>query len=116
MTATIVDLTAMVVSLRFDGKVHTSQDDARSTGRLRRKPGRGYDAKLLGHAKFDLEKERFLSFDLVAFGTNRGGGARSKSEDPVKLGVILEIAEESLDALGFSVKPKSEATEAAIDI
>ena len=93
MTATIVDVTGKVVSLRFDGKVLTDQDDARSTGRLRRKARRGYDAKLLGHAKFDLEKERFLSFDIVAFGTNRGGGARAKFEDPVKMGVVLELAE-----------------------
>ncbi len=94
MTTTIVDVTGKVVSLRFDGKVHTSQDDAWSTGRLRRKPRRGYEAELLGYARFDLEKKQFLSFELVAFGTNRGGGARARSEDPVKMGVILELAEE----------------------
>ena len=94
MTATIVDVTGKVVSLRFDGRVHTAQDDARSTGRLRRKPERGYDAKLLGYARFDLAKKRFLSFDLVAFGTNRGGGARASFEDPVQMGVVLELAAE----------------------
>jgi hypothetical protein len=93
LTATVVNVAGNVVSLRFDGKVHTSQDDARSTGRLRRKPERSYDAKLLGHAEFDLEKKRFVSFDLVAFGTHRGGGLRSSFEDPVKMGVSLELAE-----------------------
>jgi hypothetical protein len=92
MMATVVDVTGTVVSLRFDGRVQTSQDDARSVGRLRRKPDRGYDAKLLGYARFDLRQQRFLSFDLVAFGTNRGGGARSAFEDPVKMGVILKLA------------------------
>ena len=92
MTATIVEITGQVVSVRFEGKVVTSQDDAKSIGRLPRKPNRGYDAKLLGHAKFDLTKKRFLTFDLVAFGTNRGGGARAIFEDPVKMGVILELA------------------------
>ena len=92
MTATIVEVTGQVVSVRFEGKVVTSQDDARSFGRLPRKPNRGYDAKLLGHSKFDLTKKRFLTFDLVAFGTNRGGGARAIFEDPVKMGVILELA------------------------
>ena len=92
MMATIVDVTGTVISLRFDGKVHTSQDDARSSGRLRRKPDRGYDATLLGYARFDLAQQRFLSFDLVAFGTNHGGGARAVFEDPVKMGVILELA------------------------
>jgi len=94
MTATITDVTGQVVSIRFDGKVRTSQDDTRSFGRLRRKPQRGYDAKLLGYAKFDLDKMRFLSFDLVAFGTNRGGGVRANFEDPVKMGVVLELADE----------------------
>jgi hypothetical protein len=93
MTATILDVAQQVVSLRFDGEVHTSQDDARSTGRLPRKPRRGYEAKLLGYAKFDLKKKRFLSFELLAFGTNRGGGARANFEDPVKMGVLLELAE-----------------------
>lgn len=94
LTTTIVDVTGRVVSVRFDGRVRTSQDDARSTGRLPRKPQRGYDAKLLGHAKFDLAKERFVAFDLVAFGTNRGGGLRANFEDPVKMGVLLELAKE----------------------
>lgn len=94
MTATVVEVTGKVVSLRFDGRVHTAQDDARSTGRLPRKPRRGYDARLLGYARFDLEKQRFLAFDLVAFGTHRGGGARASFEDPVQMGVVLELAAE----------------------
>ena len=92
MTATVLGVTGKIVSLRFDGRVHTSQDDARSTGRLRRKPDRGYEAKLLGHARFDLRKRRFLSFDLVAWGMNQGGGVRANLEDPVKMGVLLELA------------------------
>ena len=94
LTATIVEVTGQVVTVRFEGKVVTSQDDARSFGRLPRKPKRGFDAKLLGHAKFDLKQKRFVAFDLVAFGTNRGGGARSFFEDPVKMGVILELAKD----------------------
>jgi len=94
MTATIVDVKGKVVSVRFDGKVLTSQDDARSFSRLRRNPNRGYDAKLLGYAKFDLTQKRFLSFELVALGMNRGGGVRANFEDPVKMGVILELARE----------------------
>jgi hypothetical protein len=85
LTATIVEVTGQVV---------TSQDDARSFGRLPRKPKRGFDAKLLGNAKIDLKQNRFLSFELVAFGKNRGGGARSFSEDPIKMGVILELAKD----------------------
>lgn len=94
LTATVVNITGKIVSLRFDGNVRTSQDDARSTNRLRRKPNRGFDAKLLGHAKFDLARKRFVSFDLVAFGMNRGGGVRANFEDPVKMGVLLELAKE----------------------
>ena len=94
LTATIVEVKGQVVTVRFEGKVVTSQDDARSFGRLPRKPKRGFDAKLLGHAKFDLKQKRFVAFDLVAFGTNRGGGARSFFEDPVKMGVILELAKD----------------------
>jgi hypothetical protein len=92
LTTTVVDVTGKLVSVRFDGRVRTSQDDARSFGRLRRNPDRGYDAKLLGYAKFDLAKQRFVSFDLVAFGTNRDGGIRANFEDPVKMGVMLQLA------------------------
>jgi hypothetical protein len=94
LVTTILDVTGNLVFLRFDGQVRTSQDDAPATGRLPRKPQRGYDAKLLGHAKFDLAKGRFVAFDLVAFGTNRGGGLRANFEDPVKMGVLLELAKE----------------------
>ncbi len=102
MMATVVDVNGEVVSLRFYGRVRVFQDDARSTGRLPRKPERGFDANLMGFAKFDLEDERFLSFDLVALGTHRGGGVRSSFEDPVKMGVVLELAQKGP---AFQVEP-----------
>ena len=92
LASTVVDVRGDHVTLRLEGAVLTTQDDARSRGRLRRKPARGYDAELLGHATFDREANRFIAFELIALGTNRGGGLRSSFEDPVRMGVLLELA------------------------
>lgn len=81
--------------MRLEGAVQISQSDlpryGYSRGRLPRKPSRGYDAKLLGYATFNLETGRFLSFDLVAHGAHHGGGERS-FDAPATLGIVLSLA------------------------
>ena len=60
-------------------------------GRLPRRAERSFQADLLGYATFDLEKQRFTRFELVALGIQQGGGERS-SPAAVPIGVALTLA------------------------
>ena len=95
LTSTVTKIEGNIVSLRFDGAVKVWQDDlprfGYSRSRLPRKPDRGYDAKLLGYATFDLETSRFVSFDLVAKGSHHGGGVGAYTV-PTTLGIVLSLA------------------------
>jgi hypothetical protein len=58
---------------------------------------RGFEARLLGRARFNLKEERFLSFDLVAVGPRWGGRGYSHSmraDDlgPQPMGVAFRVA------------------------
>jgi hypothetical protein len=100
LTATVLEVQNGVVKLRYDGTIHSEQDDtprfglARSRGRLPRRPQRSFQANLLGYATFDQAKKRFTEFELVALGNHRGGGERS-SKDLVPMGVALTLAEDT---------------------
>ncbi len=95
LTSTVTKIEGNIVSVRFDGAVKVWQDDlprfGYSRARLPRKPDRGYDAKLLGYATFDLEKSKFVSFDLVAKGSHYGGGVGAYTV-PTTLGIVLSLA------------------------
>ena len=95
LTSTVLGIQGSLISLGFEGAVRMSQSDlprhGYSHGRLPRKPSRSYDAKLLGYATFDLDTDRFLSFDLVALGPHQGGGERS-FDAPTTLGIVLSLA------------------------
>ena len=95
LTSTVVKIEGNLVSVRFDGAVKVGQDDlprfGYSRARLPRKPDRGYDAKLLGYATFDLEKNKFVKFDLVAKGLHHGGGTGAYTV-PTTLGIVLSLA------------------------
>ena len=100
LTATVLEVQSGVVTLRYDGTVHSEQDDTprfgltRERGRLPRRPERSFQADLLGYATFDQEKKRFTEFELVALGTQQGGGERG-SKDRVTMGVALTLAEDT---------------------
>ena len=95
LTSTVIEIEGNIVSVRFDGAVKLAQNDlprfGYSRSRLPRKPDRGYDAKLLGYATFDLEKSKFVSFDLVAKGSHHGGGVGAYTV-PTTLGIVLSLA------------------------
>ena len=63
-------------------------------GRLPRRAERSFQADLLGYATFDLEKQQFTRFELVALGIQQGGGERS-SPAPVPIGVAMTLAEDT---------------------
>lgn len=59
------------------------------------KQERGFEATLLGRAVFDLKKERFTQFDLLAVGTRWGAtqyNGRADDLEPAPIGVSFELA------------------------
>lgn len=56
---------------------------------------RGYDAKLLGRAVYDLKAGRFVSFDMVVVGTRWGAtqyNVRGRDLSPAPMGHALRLA------------------------
>ena len=95
-----------LVSLRFKGRTRTSEvhDGVHIEGKWNRPgPGipklqkRGVDARLEGQAVYDLNTEKFVSFDLVALSSRWGGNAyngRLNDRDfgPAPMGIVLKLA------------------------
>jgi hypothetical protein len=56
---------------------------------------RGFETRLLGEARFDLEQERFVSFELLALGQRWGGtqyNGRADDLHPAPVGVFFTLA------------------------
>jgi hypothetical protein len=80
---------------------------------------RGMELKLLGRARYDLARERFVSFELVAVGTRSGGtpyNLRADDLAPAPFGVLMtlngdskaeRVAPEHFSAYGWSHKLKA---------
>jgi hypothetical protein len=100
LKASVLEVNDGVVKLRFDGAVRSAQNDTprfgllSMRGRLPRRAERSFQADLLGYATFDLEKQRFTRFELVALGIQQGGGERS-SPAAVPIGVALTLARDT---------------------
>ena len=106
LTAEVIDVKDSLVSLRYTGRTRTSEihDGVHLEGKWNR-PGtgipklqtRGVDAKLEGHAVYDQEAEKFVSFNVVVV-TKRWGGnvynARAQFLDfgPTPMGIVLTLA------------------------
>ena len=68
--------------------------DARRPGRQKR----GFEARLLGKATYDVKKERFLTFEMVAVGKRWGAmqfNVRSGDLGPAPMGVLFTLAPDS---------------------
>jgi hypothetical protein len=89
-----------VVSLRFQGETRTSAEGVwsihgyadRETPTPQR---RGLKLRLLGHARYDLGRERFLAFEMVALGTRWGAtqyNVRYDDLGPAPIGFVLTLA------------------------
>ena len=85
LTATVLEVKGSIVTLRFNGAIHSEQKDtpkygsSKDRGRLPRKPYRYFKGVLRGYATFDLKYMRFTKFELVAYGKHEGGGERGAS-------------------------------------
>ena len=96
LTSTVLAVRNNLVSIRLNGEVHSAQDDTPRWGivreaRIPRRPERSFDATLLGYATYDVKQQKFTKFELVAFGSQSGGGTRT-FPGPVAMGVVLTLA------------------------
>jgi hypothetical protein len=88
LTLTVEEAGADGVGLRLEGAalLATDADPARAR--------RGFDVRLLGHLHYDVAKEAFERFDIVAVGDHWGEGAFTRNARPGRtpLGVAFELA------------------------
>lgn len=97
LVATVLSVEHGKVKIRYEGRVHSQQDDtptyglSKDRGRLPRRAFRQFDVEIMGFATFDLNEKRFNEFELAALGIQQGGGTRG-STDPVTIGVALTLA------------------------
>ena len=96
LTSTVLEVKKNLVSIRLNGEVHSAQNDTPKWGivreaRIPRRPERSFDATLLGYATYDVSRQKFTKFELVAFGSHTGGGTRSYA-GPVTMGAVLSLA------------------------
>jgi hypothetical protein len=109
LTAEVIDVKGNLVSLGYRGRTRTSEvhDGLHIEGKWNAKgPGipepqtRGVDAKLEGHAVYDLKAARFVSFELLALAERWGGNAYNGRLDerdfgPAPMGIVLQQAGDS---------------------
>lgn len=100
-----VEVTAVegdVVSIKLAGATTTRQKmstGVKGYGDMNdpKERERGYEAKLLGRATYDLQKEKFVAFELVAVGSRWGGtlyNGRGDDLDPAPMGIVFTLAGE----------------------
>jgi hypothetical protein len=92
-----------VLALRLQGQTRASAAGRWPVRGYRdaRRPSpqkRGFEARLLGRASYDVKKERFLTFELVAIGKRWGAtqfNVRGGDPGPAPLGVLFTLAADS---------------------
>ena len=86
LTAEVMAVDGDTVSLRLDGETRTADEGQR---------GHGLDMRLLGKATYDLAKERFTAFEMVAVGSRWGGtqnNSRRADLDAAPIGHVFTLA------------------------
>jgi hypothetical protein len=100
LTSEVLAVQGDVVSLRLEGETRTAAEGVwpvndRWDARQPQPQKRGFETRLLGSARYDLKKERFLAFELVALGTRWGGTQYNRRADdlqPGPIGVAFTLA------------------------
>jgi hypothetical protein len=96
LTATVMALDRDVAVLRYEGETRTSASGTWAVGQEpASKQTRGFDAKLLGKATYNIKEGKFTSFALVALGTRWGGtvyNGRTDDLAPAPMGITLTLA------------------------
>lgn len=89
LTATVTAVKDDVVTLRIEGETKTEMERPRK---------HGLDMRLLANATFDLKKERFRTFEMVAVGPRWGGtqlNGRWRDADAAPIGLVFTLAEDT---------------------
>lgn len=94
----VAEVSGSRVRLHLGGRTRARAQGSWAVGGRSAKPSpqeRGFEAKLLGRAVFDLELGRFVEFELLAVGRRWGGtryNARAEDLGPAPIGVLFELA------------------------
>jgi hypothetical protein len=109
MFMSVVKVDGDLLSLSIDGATRAVEPPlvaAKGSGRPDEKE-RGYEAKLLGHATFDIHHNKFIAFELLAIGPRWGGRGYAHS-----------MRQDDLEAqpmgFAFRILPPSEPVEIAV--
>jgi hypothetical protein len=103
LSVKVTEIKDDVASLRLDGTtraVHRGNWPIRGFRDMNQPTTqeRGLDLKLLGHARYDLKRERFVDFEVVAIGERWGGtqyNGRSRDLGSAPFGATLTLAGDS---------------------
>jgi hypothetical protein len=86
LTAEVTAIDGTAVTLRLEGESLTGEQG---------KNKHGLDVRLLGKASYDLAKERFVAFELVAVGSRWGAtqlNGRKNDQDTAPIGFLFTLA------------------------
>ena len=88
LISTVLQIEGDLVSLSFEGETRASLVSPKKIG---------YEPKLLGRAAFNLKKQEFVSFELVAVGLRWGLGNCNQRHNPTPalMGIVLTLAGDS---------------------
>lgn len=89
LTTEVTVIKGNVVTFRLEGETRTEMERPRT---------HGLDMRLLGNATYDLKKERFLTFELVALGSRWGStqlNGRRRDVDKAPIGILFSLAGDS---------------------
>jgi hypothetical protein len=96
LRAKVVSVDGDAVSLRLEGETLTSASGVWAVSQEKPSPQtRGYEARLLGRATYDVRRKAFSSFLLVAVGTRWGGtvyNGRDRDTGRAPMGVVFTLA------------------------
>ena len=95
----VVDLEGSTLRLKISGSTRVVADGPWLMGDIHWKPrqhhAHGVSTRLLGHATYDLERDVFTEFELVAVGRRWGATAnngRGNDVGPAPIGFVFSIA------------------------
>jgi len=85
LTSTVVKVDGDLISLSFEGESRASMVSPNKIG---------YAPKLLGRARYSLENQKFVSFELVAVGLRWGLGSCNQRHNPAPalMGIVFTLA------------------------
>jgi len=95
--------------LRLTGATRAAAEGMWSIGGLRRPEPtpqkRGHETTLLGNAKYDLDRQKFTAFEMIALGSRWGGSQFNQRSDDLAVAPIGTLFVMAADAPVERVAP-----------